>query len=340
MALWGVRAGRHGEREAYCLDHSVVAIGWEELDDISAVSSRERLDQLMAETYPNLKKAKMNVWTGEVWAFKQRIAEGDLVALPLRNRAAVAFGEVIGPYTYVGDAPPEAQHQRPVKWLRTDVPRTEIEPDILSGLNCALTVFQARSVNAEQRVRDLIAGRIRRAEAQSLVAPNESATIVAGPPDIEQQAKDQITDFIGHHFKEHRLSSLVAGILRSEGYKVAVARPGADGGVDIVAGRGPMGFDPPRLCVQVKSGRGPADVGVLRELKGVMSIFGAQHGLIVSWGGFRQSVHSEARRQFFEIRLWDAGDVVSAVQQAYERFSEDLQAEIPLKRVWIMVPSD
>jgi restriction system protein len=101
-----------------------------------------------------------------------------------------------------------------------------------------------------------------------------------------------------------------------------------------------MGFDPPRLCVQVKSSTQQQDVSVLRELKGIMKDFGAEQGLLVSWGGFKRSVLSEARRAFFEIRLWDAGNLVEEVQQHYDQFPEGLKAELPLKRIWTLVQED
>jgi len=129
----------------------------------------------------------------------------------------------------------------------------------------------------------------------------------------------------------------VVNDLSGDGYTVFTSPPGADGGVDIIAGRGPMGFDPPRLCVQVKSSEGPVAVNVLRELKGVMPTFGAQAGLLVSWGGYKDSVRSEARREYFQIRLWDAGDLVGALLANYDRLDEDLRAELPLKRIWVLV---
>ncbi|MBE0531707.1 MAG: restriction endonuclease [Rhodospirillales bacterium] len=79
---------------------------------------------------------------------------------------------------------------------------------------------------------------------------------------------------------------------------------------------------------------------VLRELHGVMPRFGATHGLIVSWGGFKDSVLREARPLYFQIRLWDAGDLVTALQETYEKLSPELQAELPLKRLWVLVEEE
>jgi restriction system protein len=80
----------------------------------------------------------------------------------------------------------------------------------------------------------------------------------------------------------HELAQLVGDILRAEGFVTTVSPAGPDGGVDILAGQGSMGFDGATLAVQVKSGQ--ADAPTLHELQGVMSNFGATRGLLVCWG--------------------------------------------------------
>ena len=96
MALWGVRAGRDGEQQDFAIDHSVVVIGWSELPDLSGIASREALKELMSSCYPSEKLGTINNWTGQVWALLSRIAVGDLVALPLKRRSAIALGRVYG----------------------------------------------------------------------------------------------------------------------------------------------------------------------------------------------------------------------------------------------------
>jgi restriction system protein len=71
-----------------------------------------------------------------------------------------------------------------------------------------------------------------------------------------------------------------------------------------------------------------------------MSNFGAEQGLLVAWGGFKQSVGNEARQLFFNVRLWDQGELVRAVLEHYDRLPDDLQAELPLKRIWTLVPEE
>lgn len=137
------------------------------------------------------------------------------------------------------------------------------------------------------------------------------------------------------------MEELVAEILRAQGYEVMVnKRKGADQGADILAGRGAMGFDEPRLCVQVKSGETATGSKEYDELKGVMTKFKAEHGLFVSWGGFQTTVEEEARRDFFSIRLWNAERLVSMIQSEYAKLSEEIRADIPLQQLWALVEEE
>jgi len=129
----------------------------------------------------------------------------------------------------------------------------------------------------------------------------------------------------------------VDSILKAEGYVTKPSTPGPDGGVDVLAGRGTLGFEGPKLCVQVKSSASAADVTILRSPQGTMTNFKSDQGLLVSWGGFNKAVESEARLSFFSVRLWDAKDLVEAVPRKYNRLPEELQSELPLKRIWALV---
>ncbi len=335
MTFWVVRAGKYGGTENYALENGVVATGWDEIGDISRIEDKASLQTLVSETWPNETIGTLRIWAGELWALKDRIKKDDWVALPLKSRAAIAVGKVTGPYKFVPEAPEGARHQRAVKWHRTDLPRTEVDQDLLHSLGSILTVFRVSRNNAEVRLAEIIKGKKGSTENLKLSDDVDSAELDSF--DVEQFAADQIVNLISQKFRGHELARLIAGILTAEGYQILLSPPGADGGVDIIAGTGAMGFEAPKLVVQVKSGETPADVSVVRELQGVMPRFGADRGLVVSWGGFKSSVLREARQHYFTIRLWDAGDIVSAIQKNYERLPSELQAELPLKQIWTLV---
>ncbi len=329
MAVWVVRAGRRGEQEQIALDNNVVTIAWNDLPDLSAVQDREELANLYRSVYPEASPARAANQVGQIWAFRQRIKEGDLAVLPLHIQSAIAIGKVTGPYQYRTNLGSEVHHTRSVQWLRTDIPRTAFDQDILYSFGAFMTVCQISRNNAEKRINAVLSGEAPPKEPQDI--DDEEAL------DIEQAARDQLLEYITQKFSGHRLAELVDAVLHAEGYLTKVSPPGPDGGVDILAGSGPLGFGDPRMCVQVKSSTSPIDVTVLRGLQGILQNFHAEQGLLVCWGGFKQSVLQEARQSFFSIRLWDSGDLLKAIFRNYDKFPEQLQAELPLKRIWALV---
>jgi restriction system protein len=153
MTLWLVRSGRRGEGESYALTNSVVGIGFAEFGDLSKTRSLEDIRQRIVERRSDAKPSTVTNWAGQVDAFVHRIKEGDLVALPLKSAPAVAFGRVTGGYRFVPDASDQMRHQRPVQWIREDVPRSEIDQDLLYSLGAFMTVCQIKRNNAENEDR-------------------------------------------------------------------------------------------------------------------------------------------------------------------------------------------
>jgi restriction system protein len=316
----------------------VVGIGWAELGDLSAAHSLDAIKRRLREHFPDDKPSKVSNQAGQIDAFTHRIKQGDLVALPLKTAPAVAFGRVIGGYIFDAQAPEQVRHQRKVEWIREDVSRSEIDQDLLYSLGAFMTVCQIRRNNAEKRIEALLAGKPSIEHTVPEVPSDEGDE--AAPVDFDRLSRDQISKRIGARFHGHDLARLVGEILRADGFVTSVSPAGPDGGVDILAGQGSMGFDDATLAVQVKSGAQLADAPTLRELQGVMSNFGAMRGLLVSWGGFTKAARGEARRLFFQIRLWDSDALVDKITEVYERLPGDTQAEIPLRRIWTLVPDE
>ena len=356
MTMWLVRAGKAGEKEQTALLNATALIGWEEVPDLTSCTDRDELLGLLSEAYPGERRKTLASWQNQIWPIRETMQVGDLVALPLKARAAIAFGTVAGDYTYRTDLPGPPQHSRPVRWL-AQVPRSEFDPDMLFSFGAFMTVCRIGRNDAEARVRALLdqacwpaagapvprAPLPRAPVSRASDLANLRPSSLAGPlpltlDQLEQQSAAMIRDRIAQRFKGHELAGLVAALLEAQGYKARVSPPGIDGGVDILAGCGPLGFDAPRLVVQVKSQDTKVDVRVLRELSGVMARFQAEHGLLVGWGGFNQVVRSEAASDYFRLRLWEADDVVNGLVEHYARLPADIRAEIPLKQVWTLVP--
>ncbi len=338
MAVWLVRAGRDGQDENIALEKHCVIIGFHKIPDMSHVTSKEKMAEEVSKAYPDSSKNTIGNLTSQLWAFKDRIKAGDTVILPLKTRSAIAIGKIQGPYEYKTE-----RHTRPVKWEKTDIPRKAFMQDLLHSFGAFMTVCQIQRNNAEDRIKAALkTGQdpyLSSVETRGFAETDEEAVTEASI-DIGQYALDQIREYIGTRFKAHDLTALVDAILKAQGYNTFLSPPGPDGGVDILAGKGQMGFDQPRLVVQVKSGSSPEDVGTLRELQGIMKNFGAQYGLLASWSGFKSSVYKEAKTLHFEVRLWDADQIIKGIFENYNNLPEDIQAELPLKRIWSLVPEE
>ena len=126
----------------------------------------------------------------------------------------------------------------------------------------------------------------------------------------------------------------MAELLSAEGLEVEEAPPGADGGIDITAGRGLLGLESPKLIVQVKTGQ--IAVEVVAQLNGLVSTHGADYGLLATWTGLSKPARDAVKHQRFRVKVWDASDIVAALQRNYDRLPQDIQARIPMERVWML----
>lgn len=301
--------------------------------------------ELIRDTNPDDKKRSVSVQANQLWRFKTEVRVGNLVVLPLKTTGQIALGTVTREYGYRKDADPYARHVVSVKWKRTDLPRSEVGQDLLYSLGSLLTICSITRNDGAWRLQQLMLGgrdpgrgsdpdlaTERRDEALEDNTPE-----AIGDVDLEEFARDRIRAFIGQNFTGHDLSRLVARVLQAEGFITETSPPGPDGGIDVLAGRGPLGLDTPRIVVQVKSGTTPVGASVLRELNGVLSTQGADQGLLVAWGGVTRTTRREQRDQFFRVRVWDAEDLMDAVFRNYDKFDEELQAELRLKRVWTLI---
>jgi restriction system protein len=334
------RAGGNGEDEEYALDNNLAIIGFQELPSLENVKTYEDLYKRVNEHIPGLKPRAAGNYAGQLWTFVLAMKEGDIVVLPRKLTSQVALGKVSGPYKYrkVGDA---FRHTRSVTWIRPDVARSVFAQDMLYSFGAFMTVCNISRNDAETRIAAVLEGKPDPGSTNDLAQSTKPATLSTteetAAPDLVQAAHDQIVAQIQKRFKGHALSRLVDSVLIAEGWVTKLSPPGPDGGVDILAGRGSLGLDQPRLCVQVKSQASPADVTIYRTLQGSMQSFKADQGLLVCWGGFNKPVLAESKQGHFSVRLWESRDLVEAIYRNYERLPAEIQAELPLKRVWMLV---
>lgn len=340
MAVWLVRAGSHGEYEQKFLQDSRVYVTKDNLDvNLERLSHRSDLENIMAKCYPDTKPKAILNWTSQVWPFAHEMKKGDLVVLPLKTQPAIQIGEIIGDYHHEPDGPKPFFHWRPVKWVGENIPRVNFGKDLLFSFGAFMTICRIQRNNAESRIESMRAHGWQ-PETTAAASQGVSTIVDSVNTDLEELAHDQIAQLVAARFKGHDLTRLVEAILRAQGYTTYRSPEGADSGADILAGAGPLGFGSPRLCVEVKSESSPIDRPTVDKLIGAISKFGAQEGLFVAWGGFRSSVQKELAMSYFRVRLWSQKELLEQLFANYENLDEDLRAELPLKRIWMVAAQD
>ncbi|MEO0645827.1 MAG: restriction endonuclease [Cyanobacteria bacterium J06650_10] len=342
MSIWLVRAGSSGEYESKFLEESRIYVTWDNLDhNLDRLVSPEQLRGVLSERYPEAKANTLKNWASQIWPFAKRMKVGDWVVLPSKKKASIHFAKITGEYEHLPNGPSPFFHTRNVDWFAQDIPRSNFEQDILYSFGAFMTICRITRNDAESRIKKMAELKWKATlPSTPLDLGDSDSTDESSTLDIERFAKDQIAKFVTAKFSGHGMARLVEAILNAKGFLTYRAPEGPDKGVDLLAASGALGFESPKICVQVKSGDTPVDRPTLDQLIGAMQNFGAEFGLLVSWAGFRGSVDKELPAQFFRVRLWDQDALIDELLECYDSLEEELRAELPFKRVWAIVDSE
>jgi restriction system protein len=347
--FWTVRTGRSGERTDWGFATGVVGGGWHEMPDLTGITDKEQLRSLVADVYGGSKNLVANL-TGQLWTLRTRIQDGDYIVLPIRATSQIAFGQVIGGgYKYLAkEEDPTKRHVIQVKWLKTDVSKSVLKQDMRYQLGSAMTVFEIGNNDAAYRLEQVMGGK-QDPGARSAISPGNPKTtgVTQEEPGAEsiainlaEVAQDEISKRLQEDFKGHELSELVEALLTAEGFKCRNSPPGADGGVDVLAGMGPLGMDSPKLVVQVKSQTGAVSETVLQQLNGAIHRFQADQALLVTFGGVTGPARNYLETQYFNIRVWTIDDIIQSIYKHYPVLESEMKARLPLKQIWVPIESE
>lgn len=337
MAVWVVRAGKYGEGEEFAINNGLVGIDFGLRLSVAEFASRDVLlaDLLTIGEYSGDGEKRAPSSASQLWRFANELKPGDVVVLPRKRPKVVAVGKIAGDYRY--EPHHIFPHVRSVEWSAIDIPRASFDEDLRYSFGGLLTVFQVNRNDGQQRIERVVqrylGGMPGDGQAPVLDSSDESVAV-----DLQDVISDSIVERIRQKFTGHRLEYLVEEILKVQGYTTLQTRRGADGGIDVVAGKGEMGFEEPRLCIQVKSGAAPVDLPDYNRLQGNVRSFGANHGLLVSLSDFTRPVRNENERSFFEIRLWGTEELTQNLLDTYDNLPSDIRTDIPLVNRKVLAP--
>jgi restriction system protein len=322
--IWGIHAGRTGDADSLFLKKNFIAIGWGPMGNLSVIPpTREAFKSEVAKVYPQKKAGAIPNNAGQLFRFVHEMRKGDIIAYPSKRDRQIHLGRIGSDYRHDPSIEPGYPNLRAVQWVRA-VPRTQFTQGALYEIGSALSLFQI-----ENYAEEFLAALENRVVSVPVDADETVAEVVE---DIEETTRDFVLKTLAQELKGHPFAHFVAHLLNTMGYRTRVSPEGPDGGVDIVAHRDELGFEPPIIKVQAKSTEGKVGDPEVSSLYG--KVGSNEHGLLVTLGAFTTAANTFGRSKS-NLRLIDGEALVDLVLAHYEQFDSRYKGILPLKRVYV-----
>ena len=123
VGYWKIAPGEQAEQWDECRDNGFIALGWDDLGDISGLTKPEfegRRDELVAAK-PDWTKTGAN----QVWKFLRAVKNGDRVVANCGTGEVVGIGTITGDYYFEAGA--RRAHRRKVQWDDTTLRKVHEE---------------------------------------------------------------------------------------------------------------------------------------------------------------------------------------------------------------------
>jgi restriction system protein len=323
--LWGIHAGKTGDADTFFLKKNSVAIGWPKMGDLSKLKAdREAFKAAVLKAYPQAKPGAIRTFAGQLFRFVHEMKPGDLVAYPSKRDRQIHIGRIEGDYRHDANAQSDYPNMREVKWLK-NLPRTHFSQGALYEIGSAMSLFQVK--NYADEFRAALEG-----AAQEVLSISQDESVAEVAEDIEETTRDFVLKQLAQNLKGHPFADFVAHLLNKMGFRTRVSPEGPDGGIDIVAHKDELGFEPPIVKVQVKSGEGSVSDPAVSALYGKVGV--GEFGLLVTLGSFTSPARNFARSKS-NLRLIDGDELVQLVFSHYEEFDSRYKGLLPLRRVYV-----
>lgn len=317
--LWGI----HTQDEDLFLKQKKIAIGWNEMGDLSLIAnSRDGFKSEYAKKYPNDKKMAIPLGAGMLYRFCHEMEIGDYVVYPSKSDRMINIGEVTGNYVYDNTQQHYTQ-TRAVKWLK-HIPRTAFTQGALYEVGSAMTLFMVKNY-ADEYLAALD-------NSFKPTTDDEDETIGATADEIIESTKDFILKELSRILKGYDLEEFVANLLQAMGYRATISPHGGDNGIDITAYKDEL---PPRILVQVKSQDNAIKETTIQSLKGAMRE--GDYGLFVTLSDYTKNAKKYLNATPI-IRGINGAELVDLVLKHYDLMDDKYKKLVPLKMVYIPVP--
>jgi restriction system protein len=317
-------AAHHGDLP---LEQGFVSIGWEDVGDLAALSpDREAFKQKLVEAYPDTKPGAVPVQAGVLFRFACEMREGDLVIYPSKTDRMVNIGIVESAYEFVLGKTDGSTHRRQVRWLN-HIPRSDFSQNALNEIGSAITLFQV-SNNAEEFL-NALEGKL------ETTNPQDDATAASAAEQVELTTEDFVLKKLKSAISPKKFEEFCAHLMEAMGYRARVTKYSGDGGVDVIAHRDELGFEPPLIKVQCKQMNSSVGRPDIQKLDGAVQH--GEFGLFITLGAYSSDARTYEQMKP-NLRLIDGSELVDLVVKHYQKLSSTYQILLPLQSTYIPKP--
>jgi len=329
MNVWGIHMGEHVGSAP--IENNFVGIGWGEMGDLRLLDKdRECFKSKLSETSPNAKPGAIPVQAGVLYRFIHEIKEDDIIIYPSKIDRMVNIGRCKSEYIYIEDDEYMYPNHRLVDWL-LHIPRDELPQAALNEIGSALTLFLVKSHA------DVFLSKIGIAtNGIEKLLTSETEDDDTATDEVARKASETAQDFIIRIIKNQlnpfQFESFVAHVLECMGYSARVTEKSGDGGVDVIAHRDELGFEPPIIKVQCKQITSQSSEPDVSRLLGTLG--DGEFALFVNLGSYSKPARILERNKS-KLRLIDGEQLVELILEHYENLSPRYRTLIPMKQIYV-----
>ena len=307
QTMWGIHAGKTGDADTLFLKKKFIAVGWDKCGDIGQLPpDREAFKARVTERYPGKKPGAIPNNAGQLFRFVHEMQPQHLVVYPSKRDRMIHIGRITGPYKYDAKLEPGYPNLRSIEWLKKSA-RTNFTQGALYEIGSAMSLFQVK--NYAEEFLAALEGK------PPIQPPADDTTVGLVAEEIEQTTRDFILKQLSKELKGHPLEEFVAHLMQNMGYRTRLTPEGPDSGVDIIAHKDELGFEPPIIKVQVKSKEGNIGDPDTSALYGKVAT--GEFGLLVTLGSFTKQARGFAQGKS-NLRLIDGDELVDLILRHYE----------------------
>ena len=332
--MWLVRSGRGGIYTEHFLQAGEVAIGWGEVGEIPPDLSDSEISHRFSEVWPNEKPKTRETWAAQVKRFLRTVEVDDQVATYDPGTRAYHLGSILSP---ANRRVRNIDNQERIEFVREVVWNSSCARDGLSlsarnSLGSSLTLFRVPKTASVEMLGSLSDTDLTQPTAEDATGDSEPLF----PEDVLQEYFSRSEQLIEDKIASldwQELQELVAGIIRSMGFRTRVSMAGPDRGVDVFASPDGLGLGEPRIFVEVKHRAERVNSQMIRAFLG-----GRQQGdrcLYVSTGGFTTDARYEADRSSIPLTLITLVELRELLIDYYETLDPVTRSLVPLRKLFL-----